>query len=92
MVIQGWRGAVIEALSMRVPLPQTIAEVESLACRRTLIFVVEIGLHEAIFKGDAAMVIQAIKSSSAKRSSYDHIIDDITHHSSQLSFFFFLLC
>ena len=74
---------------MRVPLPQTVAEVESFACRRTLIFAIEIGLQEVVFKGDVVMVIQAIKSSSAKHSSYDHINDDIIHHSSQLSFFFF---
>ena len=32
VLIRDWRGAVIGALSMRVPLPQTVAEVESLAC------------------------------------------------------------
>lgn len=74
---------------MCVPLPQTVAEVESLAYWQTLIFAVEIGLHEVVFKGDVVMVIQAIKSGSAEHASYGHIIDDIIHHSSQLSFFFF---
>lgn len=89
MVIQDWRGAIIRALSMHVPLPQTIVEVESLACRQIVIFVVETGLHEVVFEGNVVVVIQAIKSGSVKHSSYGHIIDDIIHHSSQLSFFFF---
>lgn len=57
-----------------------------------MIFVVEIGLHEVVFEGNVVVVILAIKSGSAKHSSYDHIIDDIIHHSSQLSFFFFFFC
>lgn len=73
---------------MHVPLPQTIVEVESLACRQIVIFVVETGLHEVVFEGNVVVVIQAIKSGSVKHSSYGHIIDDIIHHSSQLSFSF----
>ena len=72
------------ALSMRVPLPQTVADVEALACRRAVMFAVEIGLREVIFEGDAAVVIQAINCGSAEFSSYGHIIDDITHHSPAL--------
>ena len=71
-------------LSMRVPLPQSVANVEALACRHAVLFVVEIGLREVIFEGDAVVVIQAINCGSAEFSSYGHIIDDITHHSSIL--------
>lgn len=74
---------------MRVPFPQTVAAIESLDCRWTVIFSVEIELLEVVFEGDAVVIMQAIKFGSAKHSSYGHIIDDIIHHSSQLSFFFF---
>ena len=84
-MIRDWRGAVIGALSMRVSLPQTVAEVEILACRRPVIFALELSLHEAVFEGDATGVINAIKSGSAKHSSFGHIIDDIYHSSSQLN-------
>lgn len=66
---------------MRVPLPQSILNVEALACRCAVLFAVEIGLHEVIFQGDVAVVIQAINCGSAEFSSHGHIIDDITHHS-----------
>nr|POE64106.1 hypothetical protein CFP56_08477 [Quercus suber] len=69
---------------MRVPLPQSVADVEALACRRAVLFAVEIGLRKVIFEGDAAVVIQAINCGSAEFSSYGHIMDDITHHSSVL--------
>ena len=65
VLIRNWRGAVIGALSMRVPLPQSVADVEALACRRAVMFAVEIGLREVIFEGDAAVVIQAINCGSA---------------------------
>lgn len=47
---------------MHVPLPRSVAEVEALACRRAVQFATEIGLHEGIFEGDAAVVIQATKT------------------------------
>ena len=62
MIIRDNVGAVIGALSMCIPLPQSVATVEALACRRAIQFAVEIGLHEVIFEGDATVVIQAIKN------------------------------
>ena len=84
-MIRDWRGAVIGALSMRVSLPQTVAEVEILACRRPVIFVLELSLLKVVFESDAAGVINAIKYGSAEHSSSGRIIDDIYHSSSQLN-------
>lgn len=65
VVICNNKGAVIGALSMHIPLPHSVAEVEALACRRAVQFAIEIGLHKVIFEGDAAVVIQATKTGSA---------------------------
>ena len=62
VVICDNKGAVIGALSMHIPLPRSVAEVEALACRRAVQFAIEIGLHEVIFEGDAAVVIKATKT------------------------------
>ena len=77
VVVRDVRGDVVGALSMRIPLPQTVAEVEVLECRRAVQFVCEIGIHEVTFEGDSVLVIQALKSGKADRFVYGHIIDDV---------------
>ena len=57
MVIRDNRGDIIGAMSVRVPLPQSITEVEVLACCHAISFVVDLGLHEVIFEGDSAILI-----------------------------------
>ena len=91
VVIHDNVGAVIGALSMRIPLPQLVAMVETLGCRRAVQFAVEIGLHEVIVEGDVAGVIQAIKNREADQSVHGHIVGDIQDQVSLIAFsdFFF---
>ena len=86
VVIRDNVGAVIGALSMRISLPQLVATVETLACRRAVQFAVEIGLHEVIFEGDVAGVIQAIKNREADQLAHGHIVGDIQDQVSLLAF------
>ena len=86
VIIRDTNGVVIGVLSARVPLPQSVALVEALACRRVVQFAVEIGLHEVIFEGDAAVVINAISKGSANQSLYGHIVDDVLGQASLLHF------
>ena len=60
--------------------------VEALACRRAVQFAVEIGLHDVIFEGDAAVVINAISKGLANQSLYGHLVDDILGQASHLHF------
>ena len=46
------------AMSVHVPLPQSVTEVEALACRHAVSFAIDLGLHEVIFEGDYAVVIR----------------------------------
>ena len=57
VVVRDFRGDVVGALSMRIPLPQIVTEVEILACRCAVQFVCEISIHEVTFEGDLALVI-----------------------------------
>ena len=57
MAIRDSRGDIIGAMSVHVPLPQSITEVEALACRHAISFVVNLGLHEVIFEGDSGVLI-----------------------------------
>ena len=85
MIIRDTNGAVIGALLAQVPLPQSVAMVEALACRRAVQFAVEIGLHEVVFEGAAAVVINTISQGSANQSLYGQIVDDILAQVSLLS-------
>ena len=86
VVIRNNLGAVIGALSMHIPLPHSVATVETLACRHAVQFAIEISLHEVIFEGDAAMVIQAIKNREADQLAHGHIFGDIQDQVSLLAF------
>ena len=50
-------GEAIGALTMPIPLANSVATMEALACRRAVLFAKEIGLLDVIFEGDFAEVI-----------------------------------
>ena len=57
VVIRDSNAEVIGALSRRIPLPQTVEEVEALACRQAAQLVREIGISEVVFEGDSAIIV-----------------------------------
>ncbi|KAK7818417.1 putative ribonuclease h protein [Quercus suber] len=89
IIIRDVNGAVIGALSMRIPLPHSVAIAEALACRRAVQFAAKIGLHEVTIEGDAAVVINAINAGDTEHSSYGHIVGDILAQAAFFSFFEF---
>ncbi|XP_023885249.1 uncharacterized protein LOC111997399 [Quercus suber] len=62
---------------MPIPLSNSVAVLEALACRRALLFAKEISLSQVIFEGDYAMVIQAITHGNSELAEYGHIVEDI---------------
>nr|POE82621.1 hypothetical protein CFP56_67106 [Quercus suber] len=85
MVIRDHRGETIGSLSLCIPLPPTVAEVEALACRRAVLFAKELCLHEVLFEGDLQIVINPLADGRVE-PIYGHIIVDILHKAAQLSF------
>ena len=62
---------------------------EALACRRVIQFAKEIGLQNVFFKGDSALVIQAINEGLLAQFIYGHIIEHVLHIPTVVFFFFF---
>ena len=61
VIIRDSNGDVIGALLfMPIPLSQSVAELEALACRRAVQFALEIGLRRVTFEGESVTVINAI--------------------------------
>nr|POE97331.1 hypothetical protein CFP56_49462 [Quercus suber] len=60
VIIRDSNGEVIGALSMPIPLSQSVAELEALACLRAVQFALEIGLRRVTFEGDSVTVINSI--------------------------------
>ena len=77
MVIRDWCGEAIGALTTLVPLAQTVAQLEVLACRRVVQFAKEIGLSQVIFEGDSSTVIQAVQEGCSEVLPFEHVIKDI---------------
>ncbi|XP_050290179.1 uncharacterized protein LOC126728397 [Quercus robur] len=74
---------------MPIPLANSVATMEALACRRAVLFAKEIGLSDMIFEGDSAKVIQAITQENSDHPDFGHIIDDIRILASDLNSFQF---
>ena len=77
VVVRDWRGEFVGALSSSMPLSDAIADMEALACRKSVEFAIEIGLQKVVFEGDSAMVITALNHNSARLSSYGVIMEGI---------------
>ena len=78
-------GGMIATMSECIPLPNTVLEVEAMACRRAVKFAYEVGIQDVTFEGDSLTVIQALNYGSASEALYGNLIDDITVCASSLS-------
>ena len=55
---------------MSIPLANSIADMEALACRWAVQFAADLGLRRVIFEGDSATVINAVTQDNAALSSF----------------------
>ena len=53
---------VITPLSEHIRLPPTVADLEALACRRAILFALELGLQDVVFEGDLEVIINHLKA------------------------------
>ena len=70
----------------RLVLPPTIEDVEALACRRAISFVLEIGLQEVIFEGDSDTIIRSLNTEPPCMAPFGHIIEDARSIASSLRY------
>ena len=76
VVVRDSRGKVLGAVAERIPIPNSPAIVEALACRRAMIFARELSLPDAIFEGDAELIIKALRAKEVNHPEYGHVIQD----------------
>ena len=76
VVVRDSRGRVLGAVAERIPIPNSPAIVEALACRRAMIFARELSIPDAIFEGDAKLIIKALRAREVNHPEYGHVIQD----------------
>ena len=74
-------GEAVGALSSPIPMAQSVADLEALACLKAAQFALEIGLTRVVFEGDSAIIINALLHSAGELASFGNILDDIRLHS-----------
>ena len=77
VIVRDYVREAIGALSMTIPLPQSVADVKALACCRVVQFVAEIGLSRVVFEGDSVVIINALNKATGDLASYGTILEDI---------------
>ena len=77
VIIRNCGGAALGALSSSIPLAQSVADVEALACLKAVKFALEIGLTRVVFEGDSAVIIGALIHDNGEVASYGNILEDI---------------
>ena len=77
VVVRNERGEVMVSLVAEGPLMQDSEEVEVLACRKVLEFVVDAGFMDLLLEGDNMSVMKSITSIRSNRSRLGHIYEDI---------------
>ena len=64
-------------MAKQIPILDSVFTLETLATRRAVLFVQELGLRNVVFEGDSESSIQAISNRLLSHSSCSHIIHDI---------------
>jgi len=77
VIVCDYVGEAIGALSMTIPLPQSVADVKALACYQAVKFAAEIGLSRVVFEGDSVVIINALNKATGDLASYGTILEDI---------------
>ncbi|XP_075665615.1 uncharacterized protein LOC142635317 [Castanea sativa] len=78
-IIRNEKGEVMTAMTASGLKVRTSDEVELLACRRAIEFVVDAGFSRMIIEVDNINAIHAISSSMESTSVFGNVVDDIRH-------------
>ena len=79
-------GEAVGALSSPIPMAQSVADLEALACLKAVQFALEIGLTRVMFEGNSVVIIIAFLHGAGELASFGNILDDIRLHSSVFQF------
>lgn len=62
VVVRNSQGDVMASLSEKIPMPPSVLLLETVAARRAVLFVLELGFRSSSFEGDSAISIKAYTS------------------------------
>ena len=85
IVICNGHDEVIVAMAEHIPFPNSVAKVDTMACKQVVQFAFEIGVQEVIFEGDLMIVIQSLTRGAVSEAPYGNLIDNILILASHLS-------
>ena len=89
VVVLNEHGEVVAALAEQIPIPDSVFTLKTLATRRAVHFVWELGLCNVFFEGDSEFSTHAIHNRLLLHSSCGHIIQVILLFASSLQSFSF---
>ena len=89
VIVRNSSGELLAALSEIIPLPSSILALETIAARRAVSFLHELGLDSSIFEGDSESSILAITNQCFHHPVVDHLVKDIFSLASSLLSFSF---
>jgi len=75
-IICNEKGKVMASMLVRGPPVGNSEEAETLACRKTLEFAIDVGFSKLVIEADNAYVMKSISSSGINLSQPGHIIHD----------------
>ena len=86
VIVSNNEGETVGALSLPIPMAQSVADLEALACLKAVQFALEIGITRVVFEGDSAIIINALLHGAGALASFVNILDDIQLHSTVFQF------
>ena len=89
VVVRNSSGEVLAALSEIIPLPSSIVALETIAARRAVLFVCELGFSGIIFEGDSEEAISTIKKQSFQHPVVGHLVKNIVYSVSMFQYYSF---
>ena len=85
--MRNYDGLVMAPMAQQIPLPPSVVEIETLAARRALEFVLELGFERIILEGDSETLYKALKTKCNSFTPYGHLVQDILFLSEHFSDF-----
>lgn len=87
VVVRNSQGEILAALSGKIPIPSSVLMVETLAARRAVLFIHELGMHSSSFENDLEVSINALRHNNLLHSAVGHIVQDTWSYANSLQSF-----
>ena len=71
---------VIAALSECISLPPTVEALEALACRKAVVFAIDLDIQDVVFEGDSETIFKHLSSDQPSMAAFGHLVDVLMRH------------